>query len=206
MKGLLLKEFYTMYQYCRALLFIVCMFIVFAFVNTENIFFTLYPIIISSMVPMTLLSYDEKERWDKYSLSLPYTRAQLVSSKYLSGLIANLAIIILFGIALFLKNSFSAAGSSDDILTTLQVMLTLCLFGPALVMPFVFKLGTDKGRLAYYFCIAILFAVGAVLTLDEPSLPDFVVRYGNSLILLLSIGIYIGSWILSIRFYEKREF
>jgi hypothetical protein len=34
------------------------------------------------MLPVTLLSYDEKEKWHIYSGTFPYSRAQIVSSKY----------------------------------------------------------------------------------------------------------------------------
>ena len=86
MKGLLLKDFYLSWRYCRAFLVIVAVFLAVSFVGEDNVFFMIYPIMIASVIPMTLLSYDEHDKWTSYSGTLPYTRTQLVSSKYLVGL------------------------------------------------------------------------------------------------------------------------
>ena len=86
MKGLLLKDFYLSWRYCRAFLVIVAVFLAVSFTGDDNIFFLIYPIMIASVIPMTLVSYDEHDKWTAYSGTLPYTRAQLVSTKYLVGM------------------------------------------------------------------------------------------------------------------------
>lgn len=86
MKGLLLKDFYMAWRYCRILLVLVVVFIALSWADQGSLFFLLYPIILVSMIPVTLLGYDERDRWTGYSDTLPYTRGQLVSAKYLVGL------------------------------------------------------------------------------------------------------------------------
>ena len=86
MKGLLLKDLYLAAKHCRAFLLVAVVFLGVSFAGDENIFFIVYPTLITSMIPMTLISYDERDRWTQYSAALPYSRGQLVSSKYLIGL------------------------------------------------------------------------------------------------------------------------
>ena len=86
MKGLLLKDFYLAWRYCRILLILVVVFIALSWAGEGSMFFLFYPIILVSMIPVTLLGYDERDRWMGYSAALPYTRGQLVSAKYLVGL------------------------------------------------------------------------------------------------------------------------
>ena len=86
MKGLLLKDFYLSWRYCRAFLVIVAVFLAVSFTGDDNIFFLIYPIMIASVIPMTLVSYDEHDKWTAYSGTLPYTKTQLVSTKYLVGM------------------------------------------------------------------------------------------------------------------------
>ena len=62
MKGLLLKDFYLISKYCRAFLFIMAVFIGVSFLGEGNLFFAFYPCIISGMLPMTLIAYDEQKR------------------------------------------------------------------------------------------------------------------------------------------------
>ena len=89
MKGLLLKDFYMMLKYCRSYLLIAVVFFAMSFMSTENLIFIFYPCVISAMLPVTLLSIDERSRWLPYAATLPVTRAQIVSEKYLFGLIAG---------------------------------------------------------------------------------------------------------------------
>lgn len=103
MKGLLLKDFYMTAKYCRSFLLIVVVFLAVSFFGKDNVFFILYPVLISSMIPVTLMSYDEHDKWNVYSLTLPYTRGQLVSAKYLTGLI--------FGSAAYVVSLAATIGS-----------------------------------------------------------------------------------------------
>lgn len=56
MKGLLRKDLYLMIKYCR-LFFILIIVFSFAGAWNNNLFFALYPITISSIIPVNLLSY-----------------------------------------------------------------------------------------------------------------------------------------------------
>ena len=69
-------------------------------------------------------------------------------------------------------------------------------------MPFVFKFGSEKGRIAYYFVLALLFAVIAFLI----GMGFYEYLNGFSwLVIAAAVLLYLGSWRLSILFYEKRE-
>lgn len=92
MKGLLLKDWYMMKKYCMAYLLITVVFLAVSCVS-DNIFFTFYPCLLCGMIPINLLSYDERSGWIQYSGALPYTKKQIVSSKYLVGLFSTLAVM-----------------------------------------------------------------------------------------------------------------
>ena len=73
MKGLLRKDLYLMIKYCR-LFFILIIVFSFAGAWNNNLFFALYPITISSIIPVNLLSYDEKSNWSLYACTFPCSR------------------------------------------------------------------------------------------------------------------------------------
>ena len=87
MKGLLLKDIYMAVQFYRAVLLVVAVFLLLTIFGDGSLIFLAYPTMISGMLPITLLSYDTHFKWEQYSGTLPYTRAQLVTVKYLVGLI-----------------------------------------------------------------------------------------------------------------------
>lgn len=202
MKGLLLKDFYMTAKTCKSYLFVILIFLALSFFGNDSQFFILYPLLMMSLIPVTLLSYDERDGWDKYSLTLPCTRAQLVSVKYLTGLAFGGLTYLLSEAVLAAR--FLLAGSFvwGEYLALSSALLLLGLLGPSLLMPFVFKFGSEKGRLAYYFVIALLFAVVAILA----GLGFYVYLEGFSwLVIAAVVLLYLGSWRLSIFFYEKRE-
>ena len=76
MKGLLRKDLYLMIKYCR-LFFILIIVFSFAGAWNNNLFFALYPITISSIIPVNLLSYDEKSNWSSMPVPFPVAEKKL---------------------------------------------------------------------------------------------------------------------------------
>ena len=206
MKGLMLKDLYMSAKYCRAFLIIVFVFLAVSFFSDENVFFIIYPTMIASIIPVTLISYDERDKWNQYSGTLPYSKAQIVSSKYITGLLFGGSVFILSVLAaavrMTLKNSFSW----DALLMTAVFLLALGVIGPTLLLPFVFKFGAEKGRIAFYVMVGLLCSVGAVLagTGFNVGLPSDSISL-SVIIILASVLLYALSWRLSILFYQKRE-
>ena len=60
MSGLLLKDFYLMRKYCRGYAVIVVIFIMVSCIGDTNAFLLFYPCVLSGLIPITLLSYDER--------------------------------------------------------------------------------------------------------------------------------------------------
>lgn len=159
MKGLLLKDLYMSFKYCRAFLLMVMVFLGASFLGEDNILFILYPTMIAGVIPMTLLSYDERDKWTQYSRALPYTPAQLVSVKYLIGLLfGGTAFVISMGAAavrMKLKGFFSI----EEFFVFGVLLLVLGLLVPTFLLPFVFRFGVEKGRIAFYAAIGVICCV-----------------------------------------------
>ena len=87
MKGLIRKDLYMLWKYMKAMLIAVGVFAVLSFAgNNDNLILTIYPGIITGMLPMTLLTYDEMEHFCPWCDSLPVTRKDYVTAKYLVAL------------------------------------------------------------------------------------------------------------------------
>ena len=99
MKGLLLKDWYMIQKYCRSYILITAVFIGLSLANGENLFFTFYPCMLCGMIPVTLLGYDERSGWMQYSGTMPYAKEQIVSEKYLIGILVQLTVLLVTGIA-----------------------------------------------------------------------------------------------------------
>ena len=207
MKGLLLKDLYMIKKYCRAYLLIAAAFIAGSLVSDGNMFFVLYPCLFCGMIPVTLLGYDERSRFLQYSCTLPYTKTQIVSAKYLLGLIAQIAVLLATGIAQAVRMNRNGTFLISDYLMLLCMVFIMAAISSSITLPFMFKWGVEKGRIAYYATIGIV-CIGSGIASDFVGGEAHADTQTNGALLLLclvGIGIYALSWYMSILFYKKRE-
>ena len=207
MKGLLLKDLYMMKKYCKAYLLLIVIFVAVSFASSENLFFVFYPCLLCGMIPVNLLAYDERSRWLQYSETMPYTKGQIVSGKYVIGLATQVSVLLITGIAQAIRMSMNDAFVLGEYLVLMMLLLILSLLASSITLPFMFKLGVEKGRMAYYIMIGIVCAGSIILSnLLSGGMQEEIKLNGIlPIICLIGIGIYALSWYLSVAFYKKRE-
>ena len=207
MKGLLLKDWYMMKKYCRAYLLIAVVFIAVSLFSNDNMFFVFYPCLLCGMIPVNLLGYDERSRWMQYSGTLPYTKTQIVSGKYLIGLLSQITILVATGVAQAAKMLIAHNFELGDFAVLMLLMLIVSTLTSSICLPFVFKLGVEKGRTAYYIMIGFVCGASVLASsilrrqLTSEIKPNLIL----ALVAVVGICVYILSWYLSIVFFKKRE-
>lgn len=207
MKGLLLKDWYMVMKYCKAYLLISLVFIGVSIMSDDNFFFILYPCILCGMIPVTLLGYDERSKWDQYCAALPYTKAQIVSGKYLLGMGTQIGMLLLSAVIQVIRMRVSGAFSWKSFSSILSMLAILSFLTPAISLPPMFRWGVEKGRMAYYISVGLVCGISAfVVNVSDITLLGFLPNSAAMLLLgLASLVAYGISWYLSILFYQKRE-
>ncbi|MBQ3080422.1 MAG: ABC-2 transporter permease [Clostridia bacterium] len=207
MKGLLLKDLYMMKKYCRSYIFIAAVFIAIALFSNGNMFFVFYPCLLCGMIPVNLLGYDERSRWMQYSGTLPYTKTQIVSAKYLIGLFTQSAMLIVTGVSQGIKMIACGNFVFGEFAVLMLLLLVVATLTSSISLPFIFKLGVEKGRTVYFVMIGFVFAASALASGYFKG--QFAAEINPNLLLAilaaLGIGMYVFSWYMSIVFYKKRE-
>ena len=207
MKGLLLKDWYMMKKYCKNYILIAVIFIAISVMNADNLFFVFYPCLLCGMIPVTLLGYDERSRWQQYSATLPYTKAQLVSVKYLIGLMTQVTVLLATGVVQGIKMAVSGTFVLSDFIVLLLLLLTVSTMTASISLPFIFKLGVEKGRTAYYVMIG--FVCGASVLASSLLSGRMEMEIQPNLLLaglaVAGMSVYALSWYLAIVFYKKRD-
>lgn len=207
MKGLLLKDWYMVKKYCRAYLLITIVFVAVSFVSDGNMFFVFYPCLLCGMIPVNLLGYDERSRWMQYSGTLPYTKTQIVSGKYIIGLLAQLTILVVTGVAQAAKMIVAGNFVFGDFIVLMLLMLIVSTFTSSISLPFMFKLGVEKGRTAYYIMIGFVCGASVLASsifrgqLNSEIQPNMIL----TVLAIIGIGVYIFSWYMSVVFFKRRE-
>lgn len=204
MKGLLRKDLYLSWATCRTFLLLMLIFVGVGAVNEEDSFFVIYPMIIGMMLPVSLLSYDERSHWNRACDAMPCTRAQVVSAKYLLTLTAVLGVLLLTMLTRGIR--LAPQGRLGELWRLIPRLLPIGLLGPSLLLPVVFRMGVEKGRLFYFVLVGVICVLGMMMGTAPAAEPLAQLRQlsGPSLVLASAL-VYAASWLLSIRLYRTRE-
>lgn len=207
MKGLILKDWYMMKKYCRMYLVVAIFFLAASLFTDGNMFFVFYPCLLCGMIPVNLIGYDERSRWMQYSGTLPCTRTQIVSAKYLIGLAVQAAMLIVTGIVQGIKMEIKGGFAADDLACLMLTLLAIATLASAIPLPFIFKLGVEKGRTAYYVMVGFVCGSSVLFSSIFRGQLETEIQM-NALLTILAVagvGVYMLSWYLSVIFYNKRE-
>jgi hypothetical protein len=209
MIGLLLKDLFTMRQYGKTMLFMLVFFAVLSSgMDNPAMFFEGFIILLSVMSAITSFSYDSLAKWDRYALSLPVTRREIVGSKYLLSLcLCGSAAVTSFLIASIILQFSPVEGFSLIYhLLSIGALICVALVFSAILLPLIFKFGVEKSRI---FMLAIFAApTAAVIVLDKAGVslpsngPPKLLIVALPLIIIL---IYYLSYQLSVRIFRGKE-
>lgn len=198
MKGLLLKDMYQLVKNSRMLLIMDLVFIVVSLFSKDSMAFCMLPILTSAILPVTMLSYDERSGWTEYSGTMPYSEGQIVSEKYLFGLMVELAAAVLVFAALLVQgqiyDDMDLAGSA----VLMAGIFAISLIIPAVCMPFCLKLGVEKGRAVYFIMVGGA-SVCAMVFSDPGAWEQSPIKDKEWIIFAAIAVIYIISWIVSVK-------
>jgi len=218
MKGLFLKDAYVLWKNTKSVLILSVGFIIASIAmgirdydNTIN-FLSVFPFLFTGMLPLTLLSYDELYRWENYAATMPYTKRQLVSVKFLFALTLNLSIFCLLMVGLAVKAFIIKAFPAEELFMFSSMLLAFGFLFPAFMFPVVFKFGIQKSRLIYVIFYGASYSLFFILSQNLPDFSGILSRISLSapaviaLICAVIFGLYALSWALSVKFYKQREF
>ena len=155
-----------------------------------------------AMLPMTAVAYDDQSKWNELAVMFPYSKMDLVFSKYLLGYVCMLGTGTLAVVGQGILYALGK-GDMDGAWTMLWGGLVCGLLFIAINNPVIFKFGAEKGRYVY---IAAMALVGAsVPFLKEMNInfrPDQM-HLSKGLILGLVVVLNMISVLISIRIKEK---
>lgn len=209
MKGLFYKEARSLWHFGKTYLLILVIFLGLALYQSTDssggAVWMLYPIFFAGTLPASLIGDDEKSGWLTYCDTLPVTRRQIVTVKYVASAALTAAIVVLALLIGALAGRLAVTGGAAAPLPMLvPLLLAVGLGVPALMYPVMFRFGATKGRAVYMAVVMVAAATCAVLMTSEsvsgaldalPILP----------VIVAAAAVFIGSWALSVKWFEGRE-
>ncbi|KOS63132.1 ABC-2 transporter permease [Lysinibacillus sp. FJAT-14222] len=164
-----------------------------------------------SMAFITMsFSYDEKDNANILLNSLPYTRKEIVSSKYIGSLVHTLLIISITYIGNFFLNGKEVLFLWKDILLIIGLVTVALSF----ILPICYKFKTQSlmigvGTLFGIYMVAIKFLPPSLKETLKKPIQKFMTLQETQMYfvaILTIIILYVGSWLVSIRIYTRKVF
>ena len=218
-KGLIKKDLLNLNHYKFSLFIIVVVFIVLGATNPNTLIYL--PIMLMTMIGMiglSTFSYDEIAKSDKYILTFPTNKKELVKAKYILVISmiligAIISILITTGISYYIYHQtmeWSVIASS----------LIGGVFGISLVeciqIPSIYKWGAEKGRIQMFILIIVIAGViggiiymvtknGINVNIDMNILIEYIKKFGIYVTIIVTCIMYYLSYKLSCKIFEKKE-
>ena len=208
LKGLVVKDFQTIKSYKSTVLFMIVIFIVCAFLNGDvTNFLPIFIPLCFEMLGISSFSYDNLANADKYLLTFPIDKKDIVKARYIYILMFTLLGTVLgFVLTLLVQRiKISNVPDKECLSNTLAIIigsLIAMMFLQAFQISIMYKFGAEKGRIIQMIVIVVLMLGTTLMNFFEISLDNFVITIKDYLIVMV---VYILSFIISCKIYEKKE-
>lgn len=205
MKGLLLKELFMIRKGGIAFAILTGGFLFSAIVSGEPYMLLIIPMFMSIMI-FSFLNADEVSKWRQYSLVLPYGRKKIVSSKYLTILILNVLSTLIVVSAYLISVTVGKAEFSAELLFILLIFSVIVgLFYPSVILPLNYKFDTEKSRMIVFIASGIMGCISVFFVYGIKDIISIFGEYIPVIMLAAVILLFAGSWLLSMKIYDKKD-
>ena len=164
------------------------------------------------MIMISSFSYDNYNKWDAYSISLPNGRKNSVKSKYITTILMTLIVSIITTILSFIISYVNTQTINYE-----QILVTIfgTIFGTLLVLtimyPIIYKFGVEKARIGIFILVFGIVIIGSLLAtyVDLSNILKVLTILEDYLIIILImiaiIMVYV-SYLISLHINLKKEF
>ena len=149
MKGLLLKDWYTLIKQMKIMLMLM---LVFACVPGYSM--AAFAVVYAAMLPVTALAYDERSKWDELAAMLPYSIKEIVGGKYVLGVTAVAAAGAVAAVAQLILSRFGWTQFDAEAAFALLFTACLALIMLAIYLPVMFRLASRRGECSSRYSFA----------------------------------------------------
>ncbi|MBH7256366.1 ABC-2 transporter permease, partial [Clostridioides difficile] len=209
MKGLILKDLLNLKGNIKFILLFIIMFGFMSSLGDGNVnnFIGVIIVLCTTMIVSTF-SYDDLNKWDSYVLTMPINRNDIVLSKYLTmlifsfiGVLVSLIVSVTIG---YFKNTLIL--NETLLINALILSISVC-FG-SLILPLIYKFGTERARLLMILCflvptLALLVFKSILENISSPISIEIILNTLVYSLPFVAILLFVISYFISSKIYSK---
>lgn len=214
MKGLFIKDLRLLAGKNMFLPLLVIAVVTLGFTGNGPDFIIPYFTLIISMFAVSTISYDESDNCFPFLFTLPATRNQYVQEKYLFGIVLGLCGDIFSSAAAYIISAVKGHPALSDTAFGFISVIPVFLLINALSLPFLLKLGMEKGRIAMFIIGGAAVGIAAFFGKNEgadAALNEFAesVQKNETMMILIftavSVVLTAVSYFISLGIMKKKE-
>ena len=217
-KGLIIKDLSQLKSYKRTLIIFIAIFVLtgIAQENTKGIGNMLVIMLTLGfgMFSIASFNYDEQAKADRYILTFPLTKKEIVISKYIL-VIGSTIIGAIVGTII----SFAILFIINKEIPNIQELIAIALGGilglgivEGIQIPCIYKWGAEKGRIQLFIVVAAvalfltgIFYIGKDIQLPMNSILNIINSLLPIILILATVIIYYISYRIAYKIYSKKE-
>ena len=211
MKGLLLKDFCILKKQMKLMVVFVIFYAIWAVAAKMPTMMGTMVILLSIMMPISSMSYDEAGQWYRYAFSLPIPRRTLVLSKYVLGFLVSLGGLVVSAIGNIIILALTNGENAWESWLTIIGFLELGVIFLSIIIPILFKYGVEKGRLLIVVIAVVpsllVALLGSTLKTSGTLMPSAellqAILYSSP---LFTLAIFLISFRISVGICRKKEY
>lgn len=211
MRALLIKDFLNLKEQLKFYVILMVVYGIFSMTSDNTGAFSGVLLMLIFIMIINTISYDERAKWDKFCLSTPVSRKTVVLEKYFLGVILFvIGGLVSMSVWVISEGAFDFVGAGSITLAMIIIVMIML----SIILPIIFKFGVEKGRIL----MIVVMLVPSILLFSAPfiadllagvKLPDLSQLNSDVFLiagLIVAAVMYSISAMLSIRFYNKKEF
>lgn len=216
LKGLIIKDLLQLKDFKIPLIFWTSIFIILSIVFDFTNIIAILMSFAFGMVVVFAFTFDEMSRSEKYMVGLPFTRNELILSKYLLAFITTFVGAVI-GDILNIIIQLVMTGNVENLVRSLSVallgMFFMAIFN-AIQIPCIIKNGAQESRLLIFTIGGTLTLIGVgiyklakifnlILPMDK--LEQIYNQYWFFIYVILIAFLYLLSYKISCKIYQKKD-
>lgn len=216
MKGLILKDIYSIRitQKTHVLLFLfLC---VFGYLMKSPGYVGTMCIVVFATAVLSLFNADQYYHWDTYAAALPLGKRIIVRARYMLIIVMTLGLTLFTAIMTGVTAALLGVPVSEQVISSVSMCMIIPIFS-GIIIPVIYKLGVEKGRVIFMMLFLIPFLVLTLLKdlIRGTSIEKLLVNLQQNpngqvmiagVLLAVSILVLAVSYMISIRIYSNKEF
>ncbi len=159
----------------------------------------------------TLLFNNSKSKWERFELTAPVTRVDVIKCRYISFLIFCIIGLAIGGTIFLLSSVINGVIDWDFFSRGIIIGILLLILAPAIMHPLILKFGIEKGQPIFMISVALSIGVYALpslvfnswfAALPNQELANIIYR---AITILFSFIMFIVSYFISVKIYAKQD-